>query len=164
MQLVWLVSLWKLLVNLNIKLFVVSCVTSKELLNADLCTNPDLWKSLDLIYMWQVLAMMIGLVVILIVGTPLVIVPLLVAILLLSIVKNKMLLLVPVLKLSIELRLILILRCYGFNLSFTTWVVLFLFLCKCVVTIKLLSLLLTIPCSMNIRNIVVCIVTSFRIY
>lgn len=44
--------------------------------------------------------MMIGLVVILIAGTPLVIVPLLVAILLLGIVKSKMLLLVLVLKLK----------------------------------------------------------------
>jgi hypothetical protein len=107
--------------------------------------------------------MLIGLVVVLIGGQLLAIVPLLVVILLPSVVKNRMLSLVLVLKLNIVLWLILLLKCYGFALSFVTWVLMFLLLCRCFVIIKLLSLLLIIPFSMSEPNISRLIVTLFKI-
>ena len=111
-----------------------------------------------------VLVMLTGLVVFLIVSPPLAIVHLLLAILLLGAIKRRMLLLVLVLKLSIELWRIPLLRCYGFRLSFVTLVLIFLFLCRGIVTIRPPSLLLTIPCSMIVPNILKLIVTSFGIY
>ena len=97
-----------------------------------------------------VLVMLTGLVVFLMVSPPLAIVHLLLAILLLGAIKCRMLLLILVLKLSIELWLILLRRCYGFRLSFVTLVLIFLFLCRGIVTIRPPSLLLTIPCSIPI--------------
>ena len=97
-----------------------------------------------------VLVMLTGLVVFLIVSPPLAIVHLLLAILLLGAIKRRMLLLVLVLKVSIELWRIPLLRCYGFRLSFVTLVLIFLFLCRGIVTIRPPSLLLTIPCSIPI--------------
>jgi hypothetical protein len=91
-----------------------------------------------------VLEMLIGLEVTLIDGPLMATVPLLVVILLPGVVKGRMSLLILVLKLSIELWLILLPRCYGFTLSFMTWVLIFLLLCRCTVTIRPLFLLLTI--------------------
>ena len=57
--------------------------------------------------------------------------------------KISMLFLVLVLKLNIQFWLILLPKCYGFTLSFMTWLIMSLSLqCKCVMTIKMLSLLL----------------------
>jgi hypothetical protein len=101
---------------------------------------------------------------VLISGPLLAIVPLLVVILLPGTVKNRMLLLVLVLKLNIVLWLILLSRCYGFALFFVTWVLMFQLLCKCFVITKPLSLLLRILFSMSVPNILRLIVTLFEIY
>lgn len=78
-------------------------------------------------------------------------------------VKHRMLSPVLVLMLNIELWLILLLRCYEFALSFMTWVLMFLILCRCVVTMRLLFLLPTILFSMSISNTSRLIVTLFKI-
>ena len=158
MQSVWLVGICMLLDNLTLMLFVISYVIWREHLDEDFCTSPLL------LCLWQVLVMLTRLVVVLIGSPHLAIALLLVTILLLGTVKSRMLLLILVLKPSIGLWLILLLRCYGFNFFFVTWVLVFLLLCRCIVTIRLLFILLAILCSMNVANTLRSIVTSFGIY
>jgi len=107
--------------------------------------------------------MLTRLVVALIRGPLLIFVSLSKVILLLVPVKHRMLSPILVLKLNIELWLILLLRCYEFALSFMTWVLMLLILCRCVATMRLLSLLPTILFSMSISNISRLVVTLFKI-
>ena len=107
--------------------------------------------------------MLTRLVVALIRGPLLIFVSLSKVILLLVPVKHIMLSPVQVLKLNIELWLVLLLRCYEFALSFMTWVLMLLILCRCVATMRLLSLLPTILFSMSISNILKLVVTLFKI-
>lgn len=97
--------------------------------------------------------MLIGLAVFMIDSPFMASVSLLEVVLLLGTVKSGILLPILVSKLSIQLWLLLLPKCYGFNLSFITWELMFLLLCKCIVTIRLFqSLLIAIPCSMSILN------------
>jgi hypothetical protein len=147
MTLEWLVSTCMLLINLTFMCIFISCIILRMTL------VEDCYSSHMLIFLSLVLVTSIGLEVTLINSPLLAVVPLLVIILLSSIVKNSMLLPVLVLRLRIELWLILLPRCYGFALSFMSWVLMLLLLCRCIARVMPLFLLLVILFSMSIPNI-----------